>query len=427
MRVWVLKSGEPVHTDPGRQRLHRTGVLADTFAERGHEVVWWTSSFRHADKQFRYNGVTCEDVHERLRIWFLPTRPYQKKVSFARIRFNLDIARAFRAQAERERPPDVILAAYPIPELAEAAALYAKKRGIPTIIDVRDLWPDIWLTAIPAFARPAARIALLPFHHQCRRTLRLFDGICGPTDEMVEWGLAKAGRPRGSWDRAFPLAYPANVYSEAEKCEAEEFWRTTLSGLPPAKLKLCFFGNLAMQRARIDVMIDAMRQLSPEVRSQTRLVLCGMGEDVEAVRAMAADIPQIIMPGWVTAPQIEVIALQSDAGILPYPSLQDFTIAVPNKAVEYLAHSLPILTSLRGPVSRLIQAEHCGILYRETDPADLAQKIMDLFQAPNELKRLSANADRVFRENFLATEVYGRVADMLTELVASPRSDRPSA
>ncbi len=424
MRVWLLKSGEPSPTDPGRQRLHRTGLLAETLAARGFWVTWWTSTFRHEDKQFRYPETTWKSVNDRLKICFLHTRPYRRNVSVERIRFNVDIARAFAREAERVEPPDAILSAYPIPEFAEAAARYARPRNIPCVVDVRDLWPDVWATVAPSFLRPLAHAALLPFYLRSSRTLRLFDGIWGVTDEMVEWGLTRARRRRGAWDLSFPLAYAEDVYTETEQREAEDFWQATLPRSEPPQLRLCFFGNIALGRGRQDVMVDAMRYLPDDMRGKVQLVLCGSGEDLDKLRQMAADIPQAVLPGRVTGPQIQALARRSAAGILPYPSHPDFRRSMPNKVIEYLAYGLPILTSLQGPVSRLVEGEGCGVLYAETDARDLARTIAELFNAPQELGRLSQNARRLFRDRFAAADVYGRVGEALrgmsTASAASP-------
>ncbi len=45
MRVWLLTVGEPLPTDGGSDRVWRTGFLARALADRGHEVVWWSSAF----------------------------------------------------------------------------------------------------------------------------------------------------------------------------------------------------------------------------------------------------------------------------------------------------------------------------------------------------------------------------------------------
>ncbi|UYN97248.1 MAG: glycosyltransferase family 4 protein [Enhydrobacter sp.] len=414
--------GEPLPTDPGRQRLHRSGILAELLAARGVDVVWWTSAFNHFDKTFRCQGTTWSRVDDHLQICCLASRPYLRNVSIARIRANRDIARAFEGAVRGQRAPDVILASYPIPELALSGARYAAAHGIPAVVDVRDLWPDVWHDALPRPLRRFGRLGALPFYWQSRRTLQAFQGICGITDEFVQWGLDRGGRLRGKWDRAFPLAYVDGQYPHSERQEAQKFWTSIFDGRPTARLRLCFFGNIAMERARIDVMLEAVRRLPQRVRDEMRLILCGRGEDFEAVRAAAEGMPQIVLPGWVTGPQIEALAAQSHAGLLPYPSTPDFTRSLPNKAVEYLAYGLPILTSLKGPVSQLIDAEHCGLLYRETDPDDLAHRIEELFDAPARIEQLSTNARRVFRDRFQAAQVYGRFADMLTELASAGRA-----
>jgi glycosyltransferase involved in cell wall biosynthesis len=395
--------------------LHRSGLIADVLTSRGDDVVWWTSRFRHSDKVFRDDQGTSVCAGDRLKIHYLLSRPYRKNVSLARILANRDVAKEFRTRAAPEKPPDVILASYPIPELAQAGAQYARSRGIPSVVDIRDLWPDMWTSALPGLLRPAGSVAALPFYWHSRRTLGAFDGICGITDAFVEWGLTRASRTRRTWDRAFPLAYADSIYTADERTAAQLFWAEKLGGLPPAHLRLCFFGNIA-DRARLDVAIDAIRLLPQEIRNQTRLVMCGAGENFESLRRSAAGIVQIVMPGWVTGPQIEVLASQSHAGILPYPSDADFRRSIPNKVIEYLAHGLPVLASLQGPVSQLVDREKCGLIYRETDPADLARKICELFQSPERLTQMSANSSRVFRDRYHAPRVYGEMADMLAEL-----------
>ena len=53
MRAWLLTVGEPLPCDGPNERLHRTGLLAEALHSRGHEVLWWSSTFDHARKRFR--------------------------------------------------------------------------------------------------------------------------------------------------------------------------------------------------------------------------------------------------------------------------------------------------------------------------------------------------------------------------------------
>jgi glycosyltransferase involved in cell wall biosynthesis len=415
VKVWLLTVGEPLPIDPERQRLHRSGILAETLAGRGIDVVWWAGAWQHASKTMLFAETTATAVNDRLKLWCLGSRPYRRNVSVARIRANREVAAAFRAAAATEPPPDVILASYPIPDLAEAGGLYARERAIPAVIDIRDLWPDIWPSVLPRPLQPAGRLALAPFFRQSQRAMRLFPAICGITDPIVDWGLERAGRARGPWDRAFPLAYPQPSYPAAEIEDARRLWAQRLAGLPPARLTLVYFGMLS-PRARVDVVVDAVRRLPDAARAAVRVILCGAGEDLPALRARAADLPQIVFPGWVTGPQIQALAEIGHAGLLPYPSAPDFERSIPNKVIEYLALGLPVLASLRGPVRALIEDEQCGKAYAETDPKALAGILLDLLEYPQQLATLSARARQLFARSFGAEKIYGAFADLLAEL-----------
>ncbi|GAI08595.1 unnamed protein product, partial [marine sediment metagenome] len=50
MRIWLITIGEPLPSDNNNDRLYRTGILAKLLIQRGHEVVWWTSTFDHVRK-----------------------------------------------------------------------------------------------------------------------------------------------------------------------------------------------------------------------------------------------------------------------------------------------------------------------------------------------------------------------------------------
>lgn len=419
MKVWLLNVGEPLPVDSGHPRLHRTGIFAEILAKRGFDVVWWSSSFRHAEKDWRFPKTTAIQTTDRLKVWCLASRPYRRNVSFQRILANRDIASEFRRCAASEPVPDIIVCSYPIPELARAGSEYAATHSLPSVVDIRDLWPDIWATVLPSGLRWIGDLALLPFVVQSKFTLCSFSSICAITDEIVGWGVDRAGRPRSKWDRVYPLAYPQRVFLPSELAPAKNFWSALLTGLPPAQFTLCYVGSIS-HRARIDVAISAMRALPSECRAKVRLILCGDGEALDSLRKSASDLPEIIFPGWVSAPQIQALASFAHAGILPYPSDEDFRISIPNKAIEYLAHGLPILASLKGPVFELITTERCGLTYQETDPNDLAQIIIGLVEHPEQLGLLSSNAHHLYQKRFLAESVCGSFADMLSELASVP-------
>lgn len=416
MKVWLLTIGEPLPIAPGKQRLHRAGLLAEALTKKNVDVVWWASTFQHAQKKKIFDKTTSIQVSDHLKLLCLDTRPYRRNVSLERIVSNRQIAAEFQRHALLEPTPAAIVSSYPVPELAAAGASYARARGIPSIVDVRDLWPDIWPMVLPGLLRPLANLAMTPLSRRYHGVIKAHQCITGITQEIVDWAVIKAGRPKTTFDRAFPLAYPAPSYPESALQEGRAFWKRLLGKLPEPALRLCFFGNLGARRLGLDVMIDGIRMLPEPMRSKVQLVVCGAGDGMAELQARADDLPQVIFAGWVDGPQICALASSSSLGVLPYPSDDDFIKSIPNKAIEYLAYGLPILTSLKGPVSSLINENRCGLIYREMDAVDMARVIGDLVKHPTLLPELSENASNTYNRHFLASEVYGRYADMIVEL-----------
>src|SRR5678816_2379197 len=192
MKVWIVNVGEPMAVDPGAERKLRMGLIADRLIERGHEVVWWTSSFDHNYKRQRYTSNATVRISESFEIRFLHARPYSANISIGRLINHRQLGRAFefaaQATAGADRP-DVIFATMPIVELAAAASSYGKRHDIPVIIDIRDLHPDIYLNLVPRVAHPVARLAMTQMYRDLRTSLHLASGLVAIAPSFLDWGL----------------------------------------------------------------------------------------------------------------------------------------------------------------------------------------------------------------------------------------------
>jgi glycosyltransferase involved in cell wall biosynthesis len=149
-----------------------------------------------------------------------------------------------------------------------------------------------------------------------------------------------------------------------------------------------------------------------------RFVLCGTGPDSEKYSRQAQARPNVLMPGWVNAAQIWTLARMSMAGLAPYVSSDNFVRNLPNKPIEYLSAGLPIVSSLQGVLARLLAEQHCGFTYRNGDVEQLAGAIARLRDDSQLWAQMSANALRIYRERFVAENVYREMQDYLAEISA---------
>ena len=414
MRIWLVTIGEPLPTDGTGDRLHRTGILAQTLAARNHQVLWWTSAFDHARKRHRVGDDAVVDVCANLRIWMMRSRGYRSNVSLGRMLDHVGLARGFARSARKQAPPDVIVAAMPTPGLALACANYGRAKGVPVIVDMRDMWPDIFVRAVPRALAFLARPAIWPM----RRTLRLAasraTAIIGITEPFVEWGLSFARRPRRPTDRDFALGYSRQTPPQDALDKAQEFWRSLGVGPRDDAFTACFFGYFGRQ-FELQTVIDAARTLQASDR-KFRFVLCGSGDNFDRYRRLAGGLTNVVFPGWVGSAGIWSLMRMSSVGLAPYISNADFQASIPNKAVEYMSAGLPIASSLTGTLQKLLADNDCGLTYGNGKPAELADALRLMHDSPDRLKAMSANALALFERRFVAEKVYGEMADYIERI-----------
>lgn len=416
--IWLFQIGEPLPTDSGRPRVLRAGILAEELARRGHRVTWWATTFSHIRKSYDFDRETVVEAKPGLTVHALHGRPYRRNISVARLLNHHDLTKGFKKAAPTKAKPHVIVASMPSLDLAAAAVAYAQANGVPSAIDIRDLWPDAWTYVLPRAARPLARLALTPFYAELSSALRGATGILGISELFLDWGLGHSGRARGAWDRVFAMAYQRPSYSDAEQAEAETFWRARGVIATPQPRIACFVGNLSRRSARALVGIaKAFCAMPQSVRREWRLVLCGTGDLVPELQEAASREPGIILPGWINAVQIWTLMRRSMCGLIPYENVPDLLAGYPNKFGEYLSAGLPILSLLRGAVGESIQRNNCG--WVSNGPVHAASAFEDIARDQNAWNAKSAAAAALFSREFDARVVYRDHADYVERLAAA--------
>lgn len=412
MRIWLITVGEPLPIDGSNERLYRTGMIARLLSMQGHEVLWWTSNFDHARKKHRDFAESLLKVNNNLTIKLLKTRGYKKNISINRIIDHYQLAINFMEQAQLQVKPDIILCSLPTLSLSKAAAIYGYRMNVPIVIDIRDLWPDIFIEVVPKWLVWIANIVLHPAFKMVQVACSRATTIFGITPAFVEWGLEYAKREKNCLDRDFPLAYSEEIPDQNKTRNAEKFWED-LGLFADSQFIVCFFGNMAENVLQLEPIIEAAIRLQERNEYAFKFVLCGNGNSFSHYEKLARNCESIIMPGRVGASEIWTLMRLSSVGILPYQSRKDFMKSLPNKSIEYLSAGLPIVSSLRGLLQELLEINNCGITYEEGKAEQIAEILLRLYEDPELLKTLSENALALYKEKFVAEKVYSDMIDHL--------------
>ncbi|MFZ3115581.1 MAG: glycosyltransferase family 4 protein [Syntrophales bacterium] len=416
MIVWLLTIGEPSPVDvSAADRRHRTGLMAQILIEYGCDITWWTSTFDHFRKYHHYKYDEVIRLENDMKIVMLYGGGYKSNMSLSRIHDHRQIAEKFSIQAPNHTKPDIILCSYPPIELSLAAVKFGNKYLVPVVLDMRDMWPDIFVDHVPRLLRPVAKLLAAKMYQDAAKACAGAAAITGITEAFVDWGLAKGKRRRSPCDKAFPMGYAAQPPTEKQIQEAESFWDSIGINRNTKDFIICFIGTTGRQ-FDLDAVISAVRKANNSGR-RIRFVLCGTGDRLEHFRKSAAGLSDILFPGWVDAAKIYVLMRRSAIGMDPLPDRYDFLSTINNKAIEYMSAGLPIISSPdQGVLCELIKRNECGISYPAGDADVLVAALERLYDNRETLRVMSRNAMRLFQECFTAEKVYTEMVEHLMKI-----------
>ncbi|MCC9078805.1 glycosyltransferase family 4 protein [Litorilinea aerophila] len=421
MNIWLVHVGELLPID-GDVRLFRYGILANMLVERGHRVTRWAPTFIHAYKRQRSERDASIWVNPNYRIELIYAKGYDRNVSLQRVRFHRQLERGLRRRMFQEPPPDIILAGIPTPGMCFIALQYAQHYDVPFVIDVRDLWPDIYLTLLPKHLRPIARPALFFAERTNRKLFRGASSIIAVSESYLKWGLRYAGRQRQSTDVVFPLGYPKPSFPK--RVIEQEKRQLIGAGVDPEKTIICFFGQFETSYD-LETIIDGARLLQERGVNDVQFVFCGSGSKFKLLRKRAEGLQNVVFPGWISAQAISALLQLSKIGLAPYAAgaLQ----SLPNKPLEYLSGGLPVLSSLTGELQEILEQYRAGLTYRAGDVTDFLVVLEQLVGNPNLRSQMEENARRLFVEQFSVEKIYPAMVDYLEQIATSTFKSRSLA
>lgn len=393
LNVWLIQISEPLPIEDGARKL-RTAILADKLVDRGHNVLWWTSAFDHHQKEWIFREDKEVTVRDGLRIKALKSIGYKKNFSLARFIDHKIIAKKFKRAAAKMAKPDVVVASMPPHDFAHEAVLLAKENNIPVLVDIRDRWPDIFIDHIPSELRKSAKTLLAKDFQVVKETMQLADGLVAATDTFLEWGLKYAGRGRGEADTVFYLGNKKRSNTPIRSNKIHE-----LAASLKDKFVVTFVGTFASYH-NPSILLDCALKL---LENNISFVLAGNGEFFNAAKIKAANLSNVILPGWLAQDEISALLQLSHVGVCPTAQTIDI---FPNKAFAYLSAGLPLISAFQGDLKEIIESHQIGLYYPPNDVDALVTHIKRLSEDGEFYKEMSENALTVFNDRFDADRIY---------------------
>ena len=405
--VWIVN---PYGTLPGESwATYRSTMLADCLVEHGYEVTQFISSIEHRSKRVRTPDRRSVAVRSGYTIEVVPSTPYERHVSLKRIRYERRFAaNLVQIVGGRPRPAFVVL--------AEPALFYydvllddlLQNGRTRLVLDLIDIWPELFEVVMPPALLPASRIALAPLFRWRRRLYARADAVVavardyadvaramvrpGTEVEVVYWGyVEEPHQPTGTSEQVSQLI---------SRKGRDEIWAI-------------YAGTLG-ENYDIRALVEAANRLGTDPGSLVRIVVCGDGPMADYCREQRGN--RFIFLGRLTPTELAHLYRHCDIALSTYKGRS--TVAMPIKAFDYLKAGLPIVNSLGRDIARLLEEHDAGLNYDPSEAGALSRAIEALARDRHRRERMAANARRLGQE-FAAERQYPKFVRLLERLARS--------
>ncbi|MRM90593.1 glycosyltransferase WbuB [Faecalicatena contorta] len=401
-KIAVITMGVRLDGEKGYTRFR---YLCDFLTEAGYQVDLITTTFQHWEKSQRdMEKIKKEDYQFGIKFIYEPG--YKKNVDLKRIRSHKIAAKNLTALLEKEGDYDLLYAEIPPNDVALAAAEYAKRRGIPFVADVNDLWPEAMrmVLDIPV----VSSILFHPLQRDAEKVYSLVSGVIGTSDEYRD-------RPFQNQKREVPKAtvYVGNEISEFDK-GAEE--NDSLVTKAEREFWVSYAGTIGTSYD-IRTMVLAAEELAGRGRQDIRIKILGGGPMKDELEALARErqIYNVEFVGY--APYDKMAAYLKKSDILVNSFVRKAPQSIVTKIGDYLAAGRAMINTCMSPeFRRKVEADGFGVNIEPEDVKILADAIEDLYE--NEEKRLEMGkkARKIAEEQFDRPKSYRKIVELIREL-----------
>lgn len=406
--IWLITVGESMPT--GDNKVWRTAMLARLLSEKNN-IIRWTSTFDHQQKKYLYKENIKVKVSDNLSHFFLHSKiPYYKNVSFSRIKNHREVANNFEKEAQNESKPDLIYCSFPTIELAYSAVNYGKNNDVPVIVDVRDLWPDIFLDLFPSFLKPFGKLILKDYFKKTNYIFKNANGITAVSKKYLDFGLNYAERAITRKDGIFPLGYDDSIKIELSIKELNELSRLKID---INKINVWFVGSFG-KTYDLSPVIKAAKKIYKK-HPHVNFIFTGDGENMDKWKKEANGLESIIFTGWGGKKEIQYLSSNSSIGLMAYA--KGAPQGLPNKVFEYMALGLPILSSLETETKDLLKDEQIGLTYRADSSESFIIELEKLIMNKKQLEQIGIRSKKVFINNFKSEIIYNKLTNFIEKQI----------
>lgn len=390
---------------PASSGSTRSWEMARRLVAAGHEVQMVTS-WREPTTETDWFRTEEEGIH----VHWLPV-PYSNHMGHAeRVRAFVRFAWA-SARKAASLESDVVFATSTPLTIAIPGIWASRRRGVPMVFEVRDLWPELPI-AVGALRNPVSRGLARALERWAYRSSSAVVAL----SPMMRDGVVSAGFPEervavipnsADLDLFDPAASDPRPFLDAHP---------ELAGRP-----IVLYAGTMGPINGVGYLVDIARAAAERGRTDVAFVVMGRGAQEELVRRRAAEqgvlgtsfflyppVPKASMPGVLAA---------ADVALSLFVDLRPMWANSANKFFDGLASGTPMAINYGGWQADLLRETGAGVVLPPASPAEAAGILLGRLADGTWLREAGRRARRLAEERFDRDELASRLERVLVEAV----------
>jgi hypothetical protein len=309
------------------------------------------------------------------------------------------------------RSPDVAIGTSPTLFAAMAAASLAKRRRIPFVMEVRDLWPAIFVEL--GIIRNPQLISWLTrwemgLYKQATKLVVVTEAF---RRNLIERGLPE--------DKVFTIPNGADMdFWTTETCSSEKRRQLNLED----RFVVLYIGAHGISHA-LERILDSADELKSSPKIHFLFVGDGAEKDKLKRRAHELNLYNTTFIDAVGKNEVREFYALADICLVPLKDIPLFETFIPSKMFEMMAMARPIIGSLRGEAAEILRRSGGGLVVEPENSHELTQAVLNLYHREKQARHeMGQRARRFANAHYSRQTLAASYMDVLREAVAEYRS-----
>lgn len=375
--------------------------------ESGHEVFLFCLSYKPAYE---------EEIISEIEVKRYPSNQFEYKVSA--LAYTLPLYKVLMAKKITHFLNENSIQVIHVHDMVVADAVFKvnKKLKLPVVLDLHENRPEI-MKSYPHLDKFPGNILISPdaWKNKEAEFVKKADKVIVVTREAKEELVDRTGASKEKF-AVVPNTVKRSFYED---------YSTDLSILEKYKSKfvLLYLGDTGLRRGLLSA-IEAMGILceDEEMKAVVKLVIVGKNssDDTLKQKVTELDLNDVVdFEGWQDVSLFPSYLMAAHIGISPLHRNLHHDTTYANKLFQYMSFSLPLLVSDVTAQKNLINEVKSGLVHKEKDANEIAEKVMLLYNDPALSHELGQNGKHFIEQKFSWEKVSRNLKDLYLEFEKS--------